>query len=184
MRIVSNTWLPIISAACLFTACRSTSDRTNNTIYWVYGFKAPFIQPIKQTNFETNFFNSIDSMIQKGLRDRLRMETNVSISPVAMWTVFSYPSQTDLKFEPEVFEDVDSGRGWTLRADGVFAESNDTNAFQTVWARQKSRVNEPTATLTMLLQIEDASQTNLINGWLCCTWRHGALDNHGLRLGN
>lgn len=185
MRIALFIWFPTFLVACLLTACKSTPHRTTRDIYWVYGFRVPFVQPIKQTNIETNFFDSVDSMILEGFRDQLRAQANVSINPIAIWFLFSYPSQTDLKIESESFEDVDNESGWALNWDGMFTESNDTNTIQTVFARQKkSGINQPTVTLTMLLQIKGVNQTNYVKAELCCVWHHGTLDKHSFRIMN
>src|SRR3989442_353972 len=96
MRTRRHIVIPILLTFCLLTGCRSSPHRVADNVYWVYGRAFPFLAPIKQTNFETNFFDSVDLMIQKALRDQLLGKESVSIDPVAMWIVFSYPAKTHL----------------------------------------------------------------------------------------
>jgi len=154
-----------------------------DNLYWVYGRALPLVAPIRETNFETNFSDSVDLMIQKGLRDQLQGKESVSIEPIAIWTVFSYPAKTRLVIETEVHEDVSEMSGWVLAPDGSFRASNNTNKTQSILVRQKDYdISEATVRLTMLLQVENAGWTNLTTAILPCIWHDGTLENRGLRL--
>jgi hypothetical protein len=168
---------------CVVVGCQSNPGRAVHNLHWVYGSPFPFLAPIKQTNFEIEFWNSSDSMILGGLRDQLRGKTSVSIEPITMWTVFSYPPNTGLAISTTILQDMHEMSGWVLDPDGAFRNSNHTNKVHDVLARQTGTgASEPSAKLTMLLKVEHAGSTNLTEAVLSCVWRNGALENRGLRL--
>jgi hypothetical protein len=179
-----NILIPILLALCFTTSCQSSRHRTVDNVYWVYGHPFPWVAfSIKQTNVETNFFGSVDLMVQNGLRSQLRRKDSVTIDPIAMWIVFSYPAKTRLAIETAVHEDASEMSGWVLAPDGSFRESNNTNKMLSILVRQKdSDIGEATVRLTMLLQIENAGSTNLTTAMLPCIWHDGTLENRGLRL--
>jgi hypothetical protein len=170
-------------AFSLLAGCRSNPHQTADNLHWVYGRALPLVAPIKQTNFEIDFFESVGLTIERGFREQLRGEGNVSIEPIAMWTVFTYPANTGLAIETEVHEDVTEMTGWVLAPDGSLRESNNTNKTQLVLVRQKyNGVSEATARLTMLLQVQSDDSTNFTTAVLPCVWHGGTLENQGLKL--
>lgn len=175
--------LILLLTFCLVVGCRLSTHHKAGDVYWVYGRSLPFVAPIEQTNFETNFFGSVDLMIQKGLRGQLQGEKSVTIDPIAIWTVFSYPTKTNLKIETEVHEDVCVMSGWVLDPNGSFRESSNTNKTQSILVRQKcSDTSDASVSLAMLLHIKDADSTSVTAASLLCTWHDGTLENQGLRL--
>lgn len=170
-------------AFCLVTGCRSNPHPGAGNLHWVYGRALPLVAPIRQTNFETNFFDAVGSTIEREFRKQLSAKESVSIEPIAMWTVFSYPAGTHLEIKTELHEDVTEMTGWVLAPDGSLRESCNTNRTQLILVRQEDPgASEPTASLTMLLQVESAGSTNFITAVLPCVWHHGALESRGLKL--
>lgn len=178
-----SRYIVALSAFCLVTGCQSNSHPMADNLHWVYGRALPVVAPIKQTNFETNFFGSVDLLIQNGLRDQLRGKEAVSIEPVAMWTVFCYPAKTALAVETDFHEDMTEMSGWILAPDGSFQASNNTNKTQSILVRQKDPdASQATARLTMLLRIESAGATNFTTAVLPCVWHDGTMESRGLKL--
>lgn len=170
-------------AFSLLTGCRSNSYQPADNLHWVYGRSLPLIAPVKQTNFEINFFESVGLEIERGFRKELRGNKNVSIEPIAMWTVFTYPAEAHLEIRAEVYEDVTDMTGWVLGPDGSLSGSNNTNKTQLILVRQKNPGRGvASARLTMLLQVERADSTNFVTAVLPFVWHDGTLENGGLRL--
>lgn len=177
-----NRYIALL-AFCLLTGCQSSPRSTADNLHWVYGRALPLVAPIRQTNFEINYFDAVDLMIQNGLRDELRGNETISIKPIAMWTVFSYPAKAGFPIETEYHEDVTEMSGWILAPDGSFQASNNENKTQSVLVRQKDPdASHVTARLTMLLQVESAGVTNFTTAVLPCVWHDGALKSRGLKL--
>ena len=164
--------------------CQSSCQHTNDNLYWVDGHPFPWVaSSIRQTSLETNFFGSVDVMLQNGLRAQLRTAVSVTIDPVAMWAIFSYPAKTDLEFESTLYEDVDEMSGWVLSPDGSFRESSNTNNMQFAFVRKRDPVaTMATAELIMLLRVQSADFTNFITAVLPCVWHAGALETQGLKV--
>jgi len=179
-----HTLVPILATLCLVSGCQSSRQHTVGNICWVYGHPFPWCSlSIRQTNLEINFSGSVDVMLQDGLRSQLRRTVSVTIDPIAMWTVFSYPTNTPLEIEPEVHEDIAEMSGWVLEPDGSLRDASNTNKTQSIVVRQKEPgASEATATLTMLLRVSSAGSTNFTTGVLPCIWHDGTLQNRGLKL--
>src|SRR5437879_2068058 len=95
-------YVPMLFVLVTHAGCSSRPHSAPLKVNWVYGRPFPFLEPIKQTAFETNFYSSVDVIIQKGLRDKIGVAETVWIDPVAAWTVFSYPVDVDLPAPSEV----------------------------------------------------------------------------------
>ncbi len=183
MRIKLHIFLIVSLALFLSTSCKSSFHRVTNDVHWVFGRAYPFFVPIEQTNFETNFFDCVDEMIQSGLRNKFKGQEGVSIDPIAMWIVFSYPTETHLEIETRMNEEVSDISGWILNSNGLLQDSHSTNKLHSIIGRQKtSSLHEVTANLMMLLRIRAVSFTNLARIELVCSWHDGKLENRGLRL--
>src|ERR1035437_8918975 len=116
-----NILIPILLALCFTTSCQSSRHRTVDNVYWVYGHPFPWVAfSIKQTNVETNFFGSVDLMVQNGLRSQLRRKDSVKKETTEFGMVVGYAAKTRLEIEPAVREDAGKMWGWFLAQEGLF----------------------------------------------------------------
>ena len=170
----------VLAGTLLFLGCKSQSVRNAHDIRIVKGGPFPLLGiTIEQTNFEIAFFEQADKMILHGLRQTFARSGNISIDPISMWFIFSYPDNVNVPIEPRVSRDSTEMTGWAVAPFGAIADSASTNVVDSVVAVQThprpGTSRPPSAKLTMLVQVKSSNSTNIARMELPCSWRKGAV---------